>query len=233
LQPNRFTGEWPAGWQRGANLDKLKQTGMSGKPMKSLARNSTLALLGVTGLLALPASAAEKIGAYAGLQAGSSYTDTSKNVIEFDDSHTWGIYGGYKFLDWLGAEVGYSHLGQFDVDTLGGEDVSSGTTIEMNSWHAAISLWGPFIGTAQAFAKLGGHYSESKLEHNDDTGNDYKKNTTHLYYSVGVEIPVVDAVSITFAYENFRNIDILTESSGVDLGHAGVDAYSLGVLFNF
>lgn len=200
--------------------------------MKSLARTSKLALLGLTGLLALPASA-EPLGIYAGVQGGYSHTDTNDNVIEFESGDTYGIYGGYKFLDWLGVEGGYSRLGQFNVDTLDGENVSGGIPVEINSWHAALSLWGPIISPVNGFAKLGAHYSEAKLESNDSSGEDYRKTTTNIYYSVGLAVPIVEFLSVTLAYENYRNIELLTDSGDDDLGHAGVDAFSVGVLFNF
>jgi opacity protein-like surface antigen len=202
--------------------------------MKSLARNSKLALLGLSGLLALPVSA-ENIGIYAGLQAGYSNTDTNEDVIELDSSETYEIYGGYKFLDWLGIELGYAQLGQFDVDTIGGDRASgdSGIPVEMQSLYTGISLWGPFIGPVGAFAKLGGHYSEAKLNKNDSLGNDYDETTANLYYSVGLQVPIVEFLSITLAYQNFRKIDILKDSGDRDLGDAGVDTYSLGVQFNF
>jgi len=213
-----------------ADVAKLTQTGMSGKTMKLLARNSKLALLGLSGMLALPVGA-ETLGIYGGIQAGYSSTDTNKDVIEFDRDEIYGIYGGYKFLDWLGVEAGYARLGNFEVDTFMGEDVNQDVMpIEIDGWYAALSLWGPFIGPVGAFAKLGVHFSESRLEKNDETGNDYSATSTNLYYSIGLDVPVVENVSVTLAYQNYRNIDILDSSDDEDLGDAGVDAVTLGVL---
>jgi opacity protein-like surface antigen len=217
-----------------ADLANLRKLGMSGKTMKSLARTSKLALLGLTGLLALPASA--DVGIYGGLQAGYSRTDTNDDVIEFDSDKTYGIYGGYKFLDWLGLEAGYARLGKFDVDSIGGANITSAddqSPVEMNSVYTAVSLWGPLFGPLNAFAKIGAHYSEAKLADDDENGDDGKETSANIYYSIGLEVPIVDFFSVTFAYQNFRNIQILEDSGADDLGDAGVDTYTLGAKFEF
>jgi len=198
--------------------------------MNANARNAMLVLLGTSSLLALPASA-DKLGIYGGLQVGYSATDTNEDVIELDSDKAIGGYVGYKFIDWLGAEIGYSQLGTFDLNTLAGEKVDSANSnaIEFESVHAALSLWGKFYGPCNVFAKIGAHYGTSRLDKKVD-GKDGEETSYSLYYSAGLEYPFTDAVSATVAYENYRNIDILKSS---DLGEAGVDVLSLGVLVNF
>lgn len=204
--------------------------------MKSLARTSKLALLGVTGLLALPASA--DIGIYGGLQAGYASADTNQDVIELDKDRTYGIYGGYKFLDWLGAEVGYTRQGQFEADSVFGQDLASEDSfeIEMNSFHTALTLWGKFMGPVEVFAKIGAHYSEAKAT----DSNEDKENSFGFYYGAGFAFPVVDFMSVTLTYQNFRNIDVLDDIDFDDedgaessFGDAGIDSISLGVMFKF
>lgn len=201
--------------------------------MKSTARNSVVALLGISGLLALPASA--EIGIYGGLQAGYSTTDTNEDIIELDNDKVYGIYGGYKFTDWLGVEAGYSQLGTFDIKSLDDEDVSDENepSIEINSFYTGISLWGKFYGPLNVYAKLGAHYSESKLDKSNEDGKDFKETSYNFYYAAGLALPVADMLSITLSYQNFRNIDLLEDEGDSDLGEAGIDTVNLGVLFNF
>lgn len=216
--------------------------------MKSLARNSKLALLGLTGLLALPVSA-DNIGIYGGLQGGYSNPDTNDDIIELEDDKVISAYAGYKFLNWLGAEAGYAQLGKFDIEEEDDED-SEGSTpyIKMQSLYAALTLWGPLIGPLNAYAKLGAHYTETELhtstidddpaDEPGDEDSDYDEGSYGLFYEVGMEIPVVEHFSITVSYQNFHNIELLHDidygdGEDFDLGDAGVDIFNVGARFEF
>ncbi len=129
--------------------------------------------------------------AFAGLYVGASYGNTTLKVEEpgfsFDaDDPSYKVFGGFRFLKFLGAEVSYVDLGSPNDGSV---------TIETKGWTAyavGVLPLGPF----SLFAKVGAIAADSEI-----TGG-LDESSTDTAYGVGAEFSF-SKIAIRAEYEMF------------------------------
>lgn len=155
--------------------------------------NRTTALVSACALLLASTSAPAETGLYGGIGVGGSkiesdietgiqFYDTDFNgdpdfsspiggpvKVDFDEyGPAFKIFAGYRFLDWLGVEGGWSYLGEPDGST-GTPDPSSRikTDFELRGWNTDLVAFWRFNEQWEAFAKLGAFFWKIDIDSND------------------------------------------------------------------
>jgi OmpA-OmpF porin, OOP family len=99
-----------------------------------------------------------KFWGYTGLSAGRSklQADCPPGGATCDDKDTvWRLYGGGKFNDFLGAEIGLMHLGEFDR--------AGGSTKSRGGVDLAITAGVPIGSISSVFLKAGTAYNRTEV----------------------------------------------------------------------
>ena len=101
--------------------------------------------------IALPAAAADN-GFYLGGSAANSAIDTGQlgDVKINDNANGYKVFGGYRFLTFLGVEGSYVDLGEVKGSSVPGTE----GTAKINGWQGHVMGYVPF-GIGDIFAKAG------------------------------------------------------------------------------
>lgn len=181
-------------------------------------KKSSLALLSAAAL-ALPAFAqtgprSALSSVYVGADVGQAkYKDGCRFTPGCDDNDTsWGLFAGYQFNRYLGAEIGYHDLGSIS---------GPGATID----GQALELVGvgsvPLTTAFSVYGKLGGYRGEAKGLGISETNNDWT-------YGLGVQYDVTPNIGVRGEWQRYA-----------DLGGGGfnattdVDVLRVGALWRF
>jgi len=112
----------------------------------------------------------------------------------FHDDTTTQIYLGFFFNKWLGVEVGYGDLGDFDlknfgVVNFGGAPVSvdSDINMEVEASHIVIVATGPFAGPLLIDGKFGYFEADISGKFNADS---YEVDVEGVTYQVNLLLPL-------------------------------------------
>lgn len=157
----------------------------------------------------------------------SSSQDTSVNDYR--------IFGGYKFNENIGAELGYMQTSNFDMTVRG---VTGGSVAYTGSASAKLSgydysvLLRPSISSNlnNLFLRLGGHYYTADATGSvTATGGNASMNTSKsgsgFLYGIGYDLNVLDNVGVRFSVNHLDKIAGDSENSAT--------VYSIGVLARF
>jgi OOP family OmpA-OmpF porin len=191
-----------------------------------------LTLAVVLGLASMPTMAADP-GFYLGAGIGQFSVEIDEvdlgdesGFLDFDDDDTgFKIFGGYQFLPWLGAELGYVDGGtasqSYSDTVLGGArieaDVSAMTvaavgTLPIGDMFELYGKLGMAFWNGDLQASVTGNLcdeleavGERCSESTDDDGEDF-------YYGVGAGINIGERFNVRIEYEIFeidpRNVDV-------------------------
>jgi opacity protein-like surface antigen len=129
--------------------------------------------------------------ALAGFYAGASYGNTTLKVedpgFSFDaDDPSYKVFGGFRFLKFLGVEASYLDLGSPN---------DGGVSIEATGW-SAFGVGVLPLGPVGLFAKVGAIASETEITGGIDDSN------TDPAYGVGAEFGI-SKIAIRAEYEFF------------------------------
>ena len=202
--------------------------------------------IALTGLVAAaagisPLAFAQDSGWYLGASAGQSiardWCPSSLLVGEScdDTKSAYGVFGGYQVNKYLGAELGYTDLGEFKASEPGialtskvkGFELLGVGTIPINPQFEVYGKVGVFFwdldaacaGTCSTFGPgggsgLGGPGSQS------DSGID-------LTYGLGAKLNLTKNVGVRVQYQRYKDID----SSATTGGKSDIDVISVGIVF--
>jgi len=163
-------------------------------------------------VMALSAGAALAGPLYFGASVGETTIETSDNGFDFKDSDTGSkVYGGFRFLKFLGVEGSYVKFGS-PSDSSGGTDVK----IDATGWDAfgvGVLPMGPF----EIFAKVGFVMwnTDTKVSgsgSNSDSGTD-------TAYGAGVAWVFGKHLGVRGEYERFE----ISNTDKTDLISIGAD----------
>lgn len=165
----------------------------------------SLAMLLAAALLAAPVAHAEVV-----LGASTGQSDLMIGSVQEDDTGGQ-LYGGFRFLKFVGVELEYTDFGTF-------EHSSGGTTDTLDVNRADVFAVGviPF-GRFEVYGKLGYGYWDGELR--SAGGNPVKDDGSDPSYGAGFAIKFIDLLAIRFEYEVFDidGVDDLTMASiGLD-----------------
>jgi OOP family OmpA-OmpF porin len=160
----------------------------------------------------------------------------ASQVSAKDRPNTLGLKlsGGYRFNDWLGAELGLVSLGKAKVDyqvpAISGSasanyTVRATTLAAVASTHVAPDL--------SLYGKVGAAFTQAKNEvratlFGVNVAESDKVNKTNLYLGVGAAYRLSSNVSLTAEYENFGTV-----GNSDKTGRARAQLVSLGVRYDF
>ncbi len=152
---------------------------------------------------------------YIGASGGQSKFRTEcSSLFDCDRKDTgFKIYGGGKFNDLVGLELGYTDFGK--IRASGGET---------NAWAGSLSLTAglPIGDRFSVFAKGGGVYGRTDVRASAsslvDTGH---KNGWGTTYGVGAALGLTRAVQVRVDWDRY-NLDFASGSRDVDMVSAGV-----------
>ncbi len=187
-----------------------------------------LSLVLILNLASVNPAYAENIGIYFGLQGGYAAVDTNEDDLNLDDDINVQVYFGWMFTDWMGIELAYSDLGEFDIKEINKEKQSGLDPIEFSATQAALVFEGDFAGKINVFAKLGAHRTKSEIKSAISGVDESEGTDTGWFYQAGIAIPIVSHLDITLTWQNLRSIEVI--DSGLD---AGIDTFDLGLRFMF
>jgi outer membrane protein with beta-barrel domain len=171
-----------------------------------------LAVLSIVCILALP-SAARAV--YVGAAVGQATTEDDVGNVHFkDDTTGWKIYGGFRFLKFLGVEGSYVDLGS-------PSDGASGVTWEADAKAYDLFAVGVIpIGPFEVFGKWGVVATDTDVNVDAGFGNIESSSTeTDMAYGVGAAWVFGEHIGVRVEYEKFEAGDIddlFMYSAGVD-----------------
>jgi opacity protein-like surface antigen len=162
--------------------------------------------------------------AYLGIGAAAAKLDNAKvqdnniatgDLSDFSDDRVTGqLYGGIMFNSWLGVEVGYLHLPEYD---------DNGFDIDGHGISAALLLAAP-VGDSMEFYVKGGQVWWD-IEVDGPLGFDAKIDGEDWLYGAGVNFAMTDNLALRLEYTRY-------ELDGGD-GSADLDTAMLGVQYRF
>ena len=188
--------------------------------------------IALTGLVAATAGVsplvfAQDSGWYVGANVGQSNfkdgcTDISGPGVSCEDTDTaFGVFGGYQFNKYFGAELGYTELGKVTASGSGinaelkakGFELLAVGTFPINEQFSVYGKLGLFAWDVDASAS--GFGSES------ETGTD-------VTYALGVQYNFTKKFGVRAQYQQYKDV-------GKDdtTGKSDVDVISVGVVFKF
>jgi opacity protein-like surface antigen len=130
---------------------------------------------------------ADAEGFFLGAGVNGSFEDfESDNIFDFDDAVGLGIRGGYRFDEWIAAELQYEWSGTFDGDALSTElDLHYiGMNAKLYPLHTLVQPY-LLVGAGLAYADL-----DTSIGSEDETAATFR-------FGAGVEIPVFDGLRVT------------------------------------
>ena len=187
--------------------------------------NKTFALVGISGLLAIPITSAaqDDYGFYVGASVNrlsADFEDTSDTRFDESDNAA-GVRAGYMFNDFIGAEIGYLDLGSYSA-----EGKTSGTDINLNADGFTAAAIFNFSATPilDLYAKAGAFYLDA------DSTSRLDGRTTIIETDDGAE-PFIGVG----AEADFGQWAIFGEYTSVDtdVSELSLDIVSLGVKLEF
>jgi len=161
---------------------------------------------------------------YLGIGAAAAKLDNAKvqdqniatgDLSDFSDDHvTSQIYGGVMLNSWLGVEVGYLHLPEYD---------DNGFDIDGHGLSAALLLAAPVGDSMELYVKGGQVWWDVEVD--GPLGFDAKIDGEDWLYGAGMNFAMTDNVALRLEYTRYQ-------LDGGD-GHADLDTAMLGVQYRF
>jgi OmpA-OmpF porin, OOP family len=191
------------------------------------------AVLLLSSAVAAPAFAADE-GWYAGVDVGRSRTNSPPNIVLNKSTDTvGGIWGGYQFNKYWGAEVFYTGAGKFN-------GVNAADTV---AGSGKADVWGidavgtlPLSDTFSLYGKLG--YADTKTSTSSyviatggpTTLSGASRNA--LTGGLGLQYAVTPSVGIRLGWDRYEAA-VSGASAAGSKDNFNVNVYSLGVLYKF
>jgi len=157
-----------------------------------------LAIAAFAAAIALPTQAANEAGPYIGADVGQGHVDAHSGFggSASGDATAWGIFGGYQFNPYVGAELGYRDFGSTNLDNFG-------------SSSKAHAVQGSVIGTLPVNDIFGvyGRLGVAAVHFNSsNSGIDTDKTTSVV--GLGTSFKVSHQVKIRAEYDYYPRIDV-------------------------
>lgn len=170
-------------------------------------------------------NAAPKLGPYIGVTIGDTDIEDEYNHDTHNDSDITNndfeetassVYAGYRFHQFIAAEVSYMDLGEAEYDIL-----SYHQEYDFSAITFAVLGFVPLAENFELFGKLGMQRVEVEASGYYDGDDD----ETGLLYGAGISYSMNDSVSFRASYEKIE-----IKAGDVDMDPS---IYSLGVQYNF
>jgi OOP family OmpA-OmpF porin len=170
---------------------------------------SILAILAFL-LAAVPSTAFAN--AYIGAGAGQASTEAEADNVTFDDDTTgWKVYGGFRFLKFLGIEISYVDFGSPE-STIG----SSTFTADTKAYDGFLVGVLPLGDHFELFAKAGVYYEDVQVTVNNIESGD---TDSAPCYGAGAAFIFNEHVALRLEYEMFDSdvfSDLFMYGAGLD-----------------
>lgn len=186
----------------------------------SLVKLTSVACLGAASLLIPSISIADD---HTGLSLSAYYGGYKSRGGEFEDENDLYEVGiGYRFLPFLGVEVGYTDLGKF------GGDVASA---ELDGYSASLVGTLPLTDSFKVYGEVGQFFSTTEVSVLD-FDESYDDET--MFYGVGVGFKVADPLWINVEYQRYKvEVNDSNWPVQIDDEDTDLDAVKIGAVFNF
>jgi OOP family OmpA-OmpF porin len=202
--------------------------------MKS--RTAVVAAAGLAAALLGGAAWSQDAGIYVGASIGQSkakeFCDDPPGGFSCDDNDTaWKVLAGYQFNRHLGAEAGYTDLGEFGASgVLGGVSVTG--TVGVTAFELVGVGSFPVMDRFSLYGKLGFYRAETEQNVTGTLGtvtiteNTTEKNTD-LTFAFGARFDITRNLGIRAEWQRYLDV------GGDDVGEDDVDLLSVGLIYRF
>ena len=170
--------------------------------------------IGVLALTLFLASSVALAGeSYVGASVGQSKLQASESGLSFDDGDkSFKVFGGFRFLKFLGVEGSYVNMGS-PTDTVSGTDIKVDTT----AWDA-FAVGAIPLGLVELFAKAGYVRWSTDVKLSGAVSGSSSDSGTDRAYGVGFAFKLVKVLAIRAEYERFD----IKDTDKADLASVGV-----------
>lgn len=183
--------------------------------------------------LAFAQDSAWYVGASAGQSKGKDFCPSfvAGGTSCDDTSSAYGAFSGYQFNKYLGAELGYTDLG---------ENKSSGPVDAVTAKVKVLELLGvgtiPITPQIEVYGKVGAFFWDldascagtcSGFGPGAGSPGSQSDSGTDLTYGLGVKLNFTKNVGVRVQYQRYKDIDSSTTSGG----KSDIDVLSVGIVF--
>lgn len=187
-------------------------------------------LVAATVGISLPAFAQDS-GWYLGASVGASKTkDFCPNQIAVgascdETSSAYGVFGGYQFNRYLGAELGYTDLGEAEAAVPGITE-----TIKVRGVQALAVGAIPINPQFEVYGKVGAFLWDfkDKCEGASCTFSSLSETGSDLTYGLGAKFNFSKNAGMTVQYQRYQDV-----GKEATTGENDIDVYSVGIVFKF
>jgi OmpA-OmpF porin, OOP family len=185
----------------------------------------TAALLAGPFLASVPALAQDAgwyIGATVGQSTGKDACNGLPAGVSCDDTDTaLGVFGGYQFNKYIGAELGYTDLGKFTASGLGLSSEAKAKGFEV----LAVGTF-PIGEKFSIYGKLG--FFRWDLDTSGSGSVSQSESGTDVTYALGVQYNFTKKFGVRAQYQLYKDI-----GNDATTGQSDVDVLGVGVVFKF
>src|SRR4051812_23111568 len=165
-------------------------------------------------------------GWYVGVDAGQSRLDTNRRMRDYgnvdNESTSYTVRVGYRFIPWFALEGGYTDLGQFSGDLTFFCPAVVGASCPPTS-HQTSALRGPLLNAVaiwplaehfQLNASLGAIYRDLSVTSRTDTAGSqhWSDKDTVVKLGFGIGIPINSRFEVALDYVEYRDIGLAVDT---------------------
>lgn len=149
--------------------------------------------------------------------------------VTVDDSDLgWKVFAGYSFTDFFGIEVGYTDLGEAELNLTATAPVAATqkATRGIKGYNvSAVARW-PLMEKFELMAKFGGFFWDSDFNSTITTGGttinaSIDDDGTDMTAGLGVKVKLTEHVGVRAEWD--RYIDVSDAESDIDLFSMGIE----------
>jgi len=160
------------------------------------------------------------VGAYARVEVGRSYfalSNTSPQMGSDDHANAVKLFGGFRFDEHLGVELGYAALGSFGESAVLGA-ASATQDLKARSAFAAVTGKLPVRDSFALHGRLG--LSSGKVSGTDlhPPGDALTGSKTSVLFGVGVEYRPRSNLALTLNYDSYGKLSNEVKASALVIG---------------
>lgn len=162
-------------------------------------------------MTAVPAHAADytsDTGAYAGIGLGTSSMNVDSSATTVSNAADRGalkIYGGYRFTEHFGAEVGYMRTGRINV-TESINDVDVTRTVKTRAAYLVATGRLPITNDFSVSASLGMSYGDVNVGDVTPVPNTVDGSKTSMMIGAGVHYRLSERYSLSLDYDHIDKV---------------------------
>lgn len=185
----------------------------------------TLSVIGLVAMWLTAASVPQSYADETGVYISGAYGGYKSRGGEFDDENDlYEVSAGFRFLPFLGVEVGYTDLGEMGSDVL---------SADVSGYSGSVVGFLPFTESFNAYVELGQFFSDVDI---NAVGFRSDNESETPFFGAGVSFRIVDPLWVIAEYQRY-NVDVddtaWPDEWVYDDDEADVDTLKVGARYYF